>query len=660
MAVPTQSLTLAYMSMKAVISLALGLLALTGAGALVVGAGGPHAGTIPISDLAQLAKQGQIATIEVSGDSAVATTRQHQTFGLRVEPTASLSQQLQTFGVTADELSQIDYTVADPPQLGLVAAAVGTLLPALLLGGLVLFVMRHGLKQPDPFSFGKSRTRVLDPDRPRITFDDVAGVDEAKYELQEIVQFLKFPERFTGLGASLPHGVLLVGPPGTGKTLLARAVAGEAGVPFFSISGSEFVEMFVGVGASRVRDLFEQAKRVAPCIIFIDEIDAVGRRRGIGLAGSDEREQTLNQVLVEMDGFHSCTSVIVIGATNRPEILDQALLRPGRFDRQVQVAAPDVRGREAVLRVHARGKPIRDSVDLGAVARSTPGFSGADLANVLNEAAILAARRRSASIDEDDLDEAIDRVVAGPATESRIMTEPERRLTAYHEAGHALVARFLERHDPVHKITIVGRGRAGGYTRFLPEEDRHYQTRSQFEASIASALGGHAAETLVFGEMSTGASNDLERATTLARRMVTEYGMSARLGVVTLGSATERAAYGDGESRGYSEHTARLIDEEVRRLVDEAYARARAVIVERRAVLDRLAHALLQWETLQGAELERAFSSDAMPASNSHMGTRPRAGRQLLPFPAAGAAAAAAMSLARRERSYHSPHQLPE
>jgi cell division protease FtsH len=633
------------MSMKAVLALTIGLLAVVGVVGLIAVASGPRARTIPISDLAQLVKQGQITTIEVSGDSATVTTRQRQTFGLRVEPTASLTQQLQIFGVTGDELSQIDYAIANPPPYGVIATAVGALLPVLILGGLVLVMLRSGSKQHDAFSFGKTRGRVLNADRPQLSFDDVAGVDEAKYELQEIVQFLKYPERFTGLGASLPHGVLLVGPPGTGKTLLARAVAGEASVPFFSIAGSEFVEMFVGVGASRVRDLFEQAKRVAPCIIFIDEIDSVGRRRGVGIGGgNDEREQTLNQVLVQMDGFHSSTSVIVIGATNRPEVLDQALLRPGRFDRQVQVAAPDVRGREAVLRVHARGKPLHSAVDLGAVARSTPGFSGADLSNVLNEAAILAARRLSLTINEDDVEEAIDRVVAGPATDSRIMSEPERRLTAYHEAGHAVVARFLERHDPVHKITIVGRGRAGGYTRFLSAEDRHYQTRSQFEASIASALGGHAAETLVFGEMSTGASNDLERATALARRMVTEYGMSARLGVVTLGASDQRAGYDGGESR-YSEHTAQLIDREVRRVVDEAHARARHLIVDQRAVLDRLACALLQWETLQGAELERAFSCDSASPSEVQTGTRPHSRRSLMPFPAASPAAAAAMSL---------------
>jgi cell division protease FtsH len=479
-------------------------------------------------------------------------------------------------------------------------------------------------------SFGKTNARVLDGNRPRITFEDIAGVDEAKRELQEVVEFLKTPERFTALGARLPRGVLLLGPPGTGKTLLARAVAGEAGVPFFSISGSEFVEMFVGVGASRVRDLFDQAKRNAPCIIFVDEIDAVGRRRGFGLGGgNDEREQTLNQILVEMDGFGSQTNVIVIAATNRPDVLDQALLRPGRFDRQVQVPAPDVLGREAVLRVHARGKPVDADVDLGGLARSTPGLSGADLANVLNEAAILAARGRSATISSVHIDEAVDRVLAGPAAESRLMSEQEKRLTAYHEAGHAVVARFLEQHDPVHKITIVGRGRAGGYTRFLPSEDRHYQTRSQFAASIASALGGHAAETVVFGEMSTGAASDLERATALARRMVTEYGMSERLGVVTLGARSEHAGSGagSGDGNGYSEQTAQLIDEEVRRLIEEAYLRAQGVINKQRPVLDRLAHALLRWETLQGHELELAFTGELQalepgPAHRHHSPAR--------------------------------------
>jgi len=408
------------------------------------------------------------------------------------------------------------------------------------------------------------------------------------------------------------------------------------------------VEMFVGVGASRVRDLFEQARKAAPCIVFVDEIDAVGRRRGLGVGGSnDEREQTLNQLLVEMDGFDSGTNIIILAATNRADVLDEALLRPGRFDRQVQVPTPDVRGREAVLHVHARGKPVDPAVNLGVVAQSTPGFSGADLANVLNEAAILAVRRRSASIAGVDLEEAVDRVLAGPAAESRLMSESERRLTAYHEAGHAVVARFLDRHDPVHKITIVGRGRAGGYTRFLPSEDRHYQTRGQFAASIASALAGHAAETVVFGEMSTGASNDLERATALARQMVTRYGMSD-LGVVALGAdAFDRHG---AESQHYSDHTARLIDEEVRRLVDGAYARAREVIGQQRDVLERLAEALLRRETLQGAELERVFLGDIR--SEEHPKSMPAEMPLRTPLqPAPRVLPSAAMSLHTNERS---------
>ncbi len=587
----------------------------------------PYANPIPINDLAQLVKDGRVASIEVNAENALAITRDQQTFTVRLEESGGLPQLLETFGVTPDQLSQVRYFVTSGPRLGGVMTAAGAILPVLVIVGLAAIGLRAQRKPHEIFSIGKANARVFDAERPRTTFDDVAGVDEAKHELQEVVDFLKAPERYTALGARLPRGVLLVGPPGTGKTLLARAVAGEAGVPFFSISGSAFVEMFVGVGASRVRDLFEQAKRIAPSIIFIDEIDAVGRRRGAGLGGgNDEREQTLNQMLVEMDGFDSGTTVILIAATNRPDVLDQALLRPGRFDRQVSVAAPDIRGREAVLQVHARGKPMDGSVDLGALARSTPGFSGADLANVLNEAAILAARRRAAMIAEPDIEEAVDRVVAGPATNSRIMSEPERRLTAYHEAGHAVVARFLANHDPVHKITIVGRGRAGGYTRFRPSEDRNYQTRSQFAASIASALGGHAAETVVFGEMSTGASNDLERATALARRMVTVYGMSERLGAVALGGADE--------PRNYSEHTAKEIDAEVRDLVDEAYARARSVIVEQRAVLDRLADALLQRETLQGDDLERVFAGETplkgpLPVSQA----RPAAVRRI-PAPA--------------------------
>ncbi|MBV9354019.1 MAG: ATP-dependent zinc metalloprotease FtsH, partial [Chloroflexi bacterium] len=526
------------------------------------------------------------------------------------------------FGVTAADLSQVSYTVSGPSSFGNALAGMLMLVPVLLAGALILFMLRRRASGGDAFSFGKARARTFTSDRPHVTFADIAGAEDATQELREVVDFLQQPRRYTALGARLPRGVLLVGPPGTGKTLIARAVAGEANVSFFSSSGSEFVEMFVGVGASRVRDLFQQAKRNAPCIIFIDEIDAVGRRRGPGQVGTnDEREHTLNQLLVEMDGFDANAGVILIGATNRPDVLDQALLRPGRFDRQVQVPAPDVRGREAILRVHARGKRIADGVDLGGLARATPGFSGADLANVLNEAAILAVRRRKDAIGIGDVEDATDRVLAGPAAESRLMSAREKRVTAYHEAGHALVGRFLDHHDPVHKITIVGRGRAGGYTRFVPAEDRHYHTRSEFEASIASALGGHAAETIVFGEMSTGASNDLERATSLARRMVTEFGMTERLGVVTFGSGGEGGWPGGspGAGNNYSEKTAQLIDDDVRRIIDQAYDRASQVIVDQREVLDRLAQALLRYETLQGPELERAFSGPATSAEADPM-----------------------------------------
>ncbi len=462
-------------------------------------------------------------------------------------------------------------------------------------------------------SFGKSRARMFMGNKPTITFQDVAGVEEAKQELQEVVEFLKYPEKFSALGARIPKGVLLVGPPGTGKTLLSRAVAGEAGVPFFSISGSEFVEMFVGVGASRVRDLFDQAKRNAPCIVFVDEIDAVGRQRGAGLGGShDEREQTLNQILVEMDGFDSNTNVIVIAATNRPDVLDPALLRPGRFDRQVVLPAPDINGRKAILEVHAKGKPFDKQVELDTLAKQTPGFTGADLANLINEGAILAARRNKKVIGMSELEEAIDRVIAGPERKSRVMSDREKELTAYHEGGHAVVGRFLSNHDPVHKITIIARGMMGGYTRFLPPEDRHYMTKSQFEDMLASALGGHAAETVIFGEMSTGAENDIEKATNIARKMVKEYGMSDRLGPVALGHKEELVFLGReiGEQKNYSEKVAEAIDEEIRRLIDTAYERAVTIIKEQRPVLDALARYLVQWETVEGDNLDRIFRGE--------------------------------------------------
>jgi len=496
------------------------------------------------------------------------------------------------------------------PWLGLLL----NILPFLLFGLFLLLIMRQAQgSNSQAMSFGKSRARLFTGSKVTVTFADVAGVDEAKEELAEVVEFLKYPEKFAALGARIPKGVLLVGPPGTGKTLLSRAVAGEAGVPFFSISGSEFVEMFVGVGASRVRDLFDQAKKNAPCIVFVDEIDAVGRQRGAGLGGShDEREQTLNQILVEMDGFDTGTNVIVIAATNRPDILDPALLRPGRFDRKVILDAPDVKGREAILAVHAKGKPIADDVLVPTLAKSTPGFSGADLANLVNEAAILAARRNKKIITMKEFEEAVDRVIAGPERKSRVMTEKEKRLTAYHEGGHTVCAAFLDHHDPPHKVTIVSRGMAGGYTRFLPDEETHYRTPSMFKDQLVSALGGHAAEELIYGEASTGPSNDIEQVTRIARAMVTRWGMSDRLGPRTFGKTEEMVFLGReiAETRNYSEKIAEEIDDEVRRLIEEAQERARQLLRDKRPILEKLVGVLMEVETLEGETLQRLLKSD--------------------------------------------------
>ncbi|MBO0778232.1 MAG: ATP-dependent zinc metalloprotease FtsH [Ktedonobacteraceae bacterium] len=497
------------------------------------------------------------------------------------------------------------------PVLGWLGA-LGSLIPFLLLAGLFFFMMRQAQgTNSQAMSFGKSRARMFLGNRPTVTFADVAGVEEAKQELQEIVEFLKYPEKFVALGARIPKGLLLVGPPGTGKTLISRAVAGEAGVPFFSISGSEFVEMFVGVGASRVRDLFEQAKRNSPCIVFVDEIDAVGRQRGAGLGGShDEREQTLNQILVEMDGFDTNTNVIVIAATNRPDVLDPALLRPGRFDRQIVLDRPDIRGRLAILRVHAKGKPLDTNITLETLARQTPGFSGADLANLLNEAAILAARRNRRKIGMNELEEAIDRVVAGPARKSRIISEREKAITAYHEVGHALVARLLPNTDPVHKVSIVARGQAGGFTMLLPTEDRYLWSKPQFEDTLAYALGGHAAELIIFGEVTTGASNDIERVTKIARSMVTEYGMSNRIGPMALGHKDELVFLGRdfGEQRNYSEQTAREVDEEVRRIIQEAFDKAYNILAQNKNRLIMISERLIKEETLEGPLFESLFN----------------------------------------------------
>ena len=494
------------------------------------------------------------------------------------------------------------------------------LLPFLLIIGLIFFFLRQAQGQgSQAMSFGKSKARMVTANRPTVTFNDVAGCDEAKEELQEVVEFLKFPERFASLGARIPRGCLLVGPPGTGKTLIARAVAGEAGVPFFSISGSEFVEMFVGVGASRVRDLFEQAKRNAPCIVFVDEIDAVGRQRGAGVGGShDEREQTLNQILVEMDGFDTNTNVIVVAATNRPDILDPALLRPGRFDRRVVLDAPDVKGRVAILDVHVRGKPLAEEVDLHTIAKETPGFSGAELANLLNEAAILAARRQKKHITQAEVEEAVDRVMAGPERKSRLLVGREKEIVAFHEGGHALVASHIPGHDPVHKVTIVPRGMAGGYTRYLPESEHRLAGKTYYEGFMASALGGHAAEELVFGEMTTGAHDDLSKVTQIARAMITQWGMSERLGARTFGKKESMVFLGRdiSEQRDYSEMVAEQIDEELREIIDRARDRARTILRRNREQLDLLATRLMEVETLEGDDLKAILAwqpGDAVP-----------------------------------------------
>ncbi len=509
---------------------------------------------------------------------------------------------------TNPKVLKVDYT--DPGPAGALGSVLGTLVPIALIGLLLYFFVRQmqgGNSQA--ISFGKSRARQFNTNMPVVTFADVAGVDEAKQELQEIVEFLKYPDKFAQLGARIPKGVLLIGPPGTGKTLVSRAVAGEAGVPFFSISGSEFVEMFVGVGASRVRDLFEQAKKAAPCIIFVDEIDAVGRQRGMGVGGShDEREQTLNQMLVEMDGFDATTNVIVMAATNRPDVLDPALLRPGRFDRQVRLDNPDVRGRQQILEVHARGKPLDATISIDKLARQTAGFSGADLANLLNEAAILAARESKTQIGMSELEEAVDRVVAGPARKSRIISEREKAVTAYHEIGHALVARVLPHCDPVHKVSIVARGQMGGYTRLVSEEDRSLWSKSHFEDFLAFALGGHLAEKIIFGEVTTGASNDIERVSTIARNMVTQYGMSERLGTIQYGQKDDTPfAARDAQARTFSEETAREIDEEVRGIVQRAYATAERILTEHKERLILMSEQLIQAEILEGQEFEELF-----------------------------------------------------
>jgi len=540
------------------------------------------------------------------------------------EPTATLVEQLLALGVTPQQLTPDKVKIEiKPPNAWLnVITALGYILPFLFLGGIFWFFFRQAQGSNNAaMSFGKSRARMFTGDQPTVTFADVAGIEESKEELQEVVEFLREPEKFISLGARIPKGVLLVGPPGTGKTLLAKAVSGEAGVPFFSISGSEFVEMFVGVGASRVRDLFDQAKRHSPCIVFVDEIDAVGRQRGAGLGGShDEREQTLNQMLVEMDGFDTDTNVIIMAATNRPDILDPALLRPGRFDRRVVLDRPDMRGREAILKVHVKGKPLAPSVDLAVLARSTPGFVGADLENLVNEGAILAARRSKKAIEQEDLEEAIERVIAGPERKSRLISQDEKRIVAYHEAGHAVVMNALPEADPVHKVSITARGMAGGYTLSLPEEDRTMMARRKLLADMVGLLGGRAAEELVFNDITSGASSDLERVTRMARAMVTRLGMSDALGPMVYGQKEELIFLGReiSEQRDYSESVAQQIDQEVRRMVNEAYEKAKSLLTQYRDRLDAIAERLLEVETITRDEFEQLF-----PTPNTKNGGTP-------------------------------------
>jgi cell division protease FtsH len=564
----------------------------------------------PISRVAESAKEGNIDSIVVNDNGQLRITLHNGTIATSSKDTdgGSAQEQLSQLGVTTDQLAAIEWINQKTTNWQNILTGLMYFLPLIVVVGVIYMMLRQAQgTNNQALSFGKSRARMFTGDQPTVTFDDVAGCVEAKEELQEVVEFLREPDKFIQLGARIPKGVLLVGPPGTGKTLLAKAVSGEAGVPFFSISGSEFVEMFVGVGASRVRDLFDQAKRHSPCIVFVDEIDAVGRHRGAGLGGShDEREQTLNQILVEMDGFDTDTNVIIVAATNRPDILDPALLRPGRFDRRVVLDRPDVRGREGILRVHVRGKPLGSDVELEVLARATPGFVGADIENMVNEAAILAARRNKKTINMPEFQEAVERVVMGPERRSRLMSEKERKVTAYHEAGHAILSHLLPFADPVLKVTIIPRGMAGGY--MLPlGEDMMYVTRAKFLDQIAVSLGGRVSEEMIFGEITTGASSDIENVTRMARNMVTRYGMSERLGPMIYGQKEELVFLGReiGEQRDYSEAVAEEIDEEVRRIISEAYGRARKLMSQNRDRLELVAETLLEVETLDREEFER-------------------------------------------------------
>ncbi len=571
----------------------------------------PRGNKITLDRLAEEIRDGSVVEIQVRGgnDVYIELTNNTNAYYYKERET-NLLQALQDFGVTEEQMNNIRYYEQQGDNTtNLLFQLFIAVIPTLIIVWLLWRMMRSvRTGQDQALSFGRSRARVVrDMERPQVTFADVAGAEEAKQELAEVVEFLKEPEKFIRLGARIPKGVLMVGPPGTGKTLMARAVAGEAGVPFFSISGSEFVEMFVGVGASRVRDLFERAKAEAPAIVFVDEIDAVGRHRGAGLGGGhDEREQTLNQILVEMDGFETGTNVIVIAATNRPDILDPALLRPGRFDRKVIMDNPDLKGRQDILKVHAKGKPLAADVDLESIAKITPGFSGADLENLINEAAILAARRNKKSIGMSELQESMERVIMGPERKTRVISEKEKRSIAFHEAGHAILHHLLEHANPVHKITIVPRGRAGGYVLSLPDTDVFLRSREEFEDQIVAAMGGRAAEEIIFNQFTTGASNDLQQSTSMARSMVTQYGMSDTLGPRTFGGGSGSLFLGRDlyEQRDYSEQAAEDIDNEVKRIVQTAYTRAKSILTENREKLEMIARILIEQETLDRTGFE--------------------------------------------------------
>ena len=576
---------------------------------------------VPLTTVVAMAKNDEIREIAVDGRKLTITPNVSSRVGSdrlysRIGNDTDVINLLVESGVEIGPPSGVSVTFEGSSGLSSLLGLLLNFLPLIIFGGLILFMMRQAQgSNNQTMSFGRSRARMAAPNRPGVTFTDVAGVEEAKTELEEVVEFLKYPERFLSLGAKIPKGVLLVGQPGTGKTLLARAVAGEAGVPFFHISGSEFVEMFVGVGAARVRDLFDQAKRNSPCIVFVDEIDAVGRHRGAGLGGGhDEREQTLNQILVEMDGFEPNNNVIVLAATNRPDILDPALLRPGRFDRRVTLDLPDIKGREAILKAHSAGKPIAPEVTLDNLAKETPGFSGADLANLVNEAAILAARANKKSIFMTEFEEAVDRIVAGPERKSRIISPREKEMTAYHEAGHALVAHTLPHADRVHKISIVSRGNMGGHTSLLPDEDRYLWTKNQFGDMLSVMMGGRVAEEMIFSEVTTGASNDIERATKVALSMVKRYGMSESLGPRTFGKVQEMVFLGReiSEERDYGDKIAEEIDDEVRILIKLAYERAQEILVTNKPKLVLLSEYLIEHETISGDNMARLLDDGAI------------------------------------------------